>query len=97
MKIFAYFTSLLIFSCFFSCKEQKTDTEYAVIQVNISEESSSLSTIVSEAKCISLETSKEAMIGNITKVIIKNDIIFILDDISRSVFKYDTDVIFYPN
>lgn len=85
MKYFTYIIFVLLISCSKGRKE-------SVIQIDVDNEKEiPLSKYVDSVNIVPLETSQYCRIGSISQIAIDGDVIYVLDNITNSVFKFAKD------
>jgi hypothetical protein len=85
------FLLILMGFLFLSCIHEKFDSSVDVLTFDYKSKSViKLSEFIRDITIIPLETSNISIIGNISKVQLFGDKVYILDDLSNSLFMYDT-------
>jgi len=83
------FVYLILVVLLFSCESQKEGTVY--LDLEGGQDEIKYSDVVDSLRYLTLETSDECLIGNISKITIDGNLMFILDTQTKTVFVYNLD------
>lgn len=89
IEYFACFIFLLIL--FISCSEKKQSVTFAKqIQINdFQHKTVDLNNVVSGIKILPLKTSDNNLLGNVKDLCVIDDVVYVLDDLTFSIFSFD--------